>query len=647
MKYEKLFSRGKIGRVTLKNRVVLPAMGSQMVGVSCEANEAVIGYFEARAKGGVGLIITGVTRVCDETGVTMQGQLSLADNKYIRSMRRLTDAVHQYDTKIFVQLQHPGRSSHRKIMNGVQPVAPSAIPSMPGAEPPHELTIAECENLVRKFGTAAHRARLAGFDGVEIHGAHSYLINQFLSPITNHRTDKYGGSPEKRMTFLLEIVQSVRAAVGPDFPISVRLSCDEFLEGGNHLPEFVQISKALEAHGVDAINVSAGSFGTGYATSEPYFLPEGWKKHLATEIKKNVSIPVIAVNHILTAATAEQFLQEGVSDFVGVGRGHVADPEWVNKARQGRECELHKCLSCIHCFASEINHRSLECTINPLVGREYRFNEDTMKRNGAGKTIAVIGGGPAGMEAAYVCAQRGYRVVLFEQADRLGGTACLAALPPHKEAVADFIATQEGELKRTGVEVHLNTPATTELVASLNPHAIFVATGAKAVIPSLPGVDLPHVCTARDVLTGKVSLTGKRVVVIGGGVTGLETAQIMAGQGNTVTVLEATRSVGGELYYTVNAMLQKELHEAGVTVLTGRKVNEITENALSVTNLTDGTSALMEADAVVLSLGVVSDDTVPELFEAAFDNVIRIGDAEQAGDIAAALRSAHDKAFVI
>lgn len=645
MKYKKLFSRGKIGPLTLRNRIVLPPMGTNMVGFTCEPNDAIIGFYEARAKGGCGLIITEIARIDDVTGIGMNGQLSVTAGKYVRGLVRLTDAVHKYDTKIFLQLQHPGRTASAALLGNTQPVAPSPLAGNSQGPVPRELTTEECEELVKKFATGAFFAKLAGFDGVELHAAHGYLINQFLSPVSNQRTDKYGGTSEKRMAFLLEIVASIQSLCGPNFPISVRLSVDEFLEGGLKIQDSIQIAQALEKQGVAAINVSAGVQETGFAIIEPQPFPEGWKKHLAPEIKKHVSIPVIAVNNIKNPATAEQYLQEGVSDFVGIARGQLADPEWSNKARTGRDGEIRKCISCLNCFRCYGMFRSVECTVNPLVGREYLFNEDTLKQNGNGKTVAVIGGGPAGMQAATICAKRGYRAVLFEKAGTLGGTVNLATVPPHKTLLAEFIKTQALEMELAGVEVRLNTEATVENVSALDPYGVIVAVGGHPIIPKLPGIELPHVYTAESVLAGEVNLSGKSIAIIGGGVTGLETAEVLSASGAKVTVVEMMNDVATTLFLTNKVFLTMALQKAGVAIKTQHRLAEITPTDILIMD-GDGNPIRLPVDAVVLAVGVRPDNSVAEIFEAAFPHVTRIGDADKTGQIADALRAANDKAFV-
>lgn len=646
MNYPKLFTRGRIGGLELKNRIVLPPMGTNMASYTGEATDEIIRFYTERAKGGCGLIITEITRIDDVTGIGMTGQLSVTSGSFVRKLVQLTDAVHQYDSKILLQLHHPGREISSRSLGGVQPVAPSPIACKVVGETPRELTEAECEDLIRKFVTGAVYAKMAGFDGVELHAAHGYLLNQFLSPYTNKRTDRFGGSPENRMTFIREIILGIHRACGSAFPVSVRLSCDEYIEGGLTPADGVWIARQLEQLGVAAIDISAGIYESGYASIEPQGLPEGWKKHLAAEIKKNVSIPVIAVNNIKYPATAERYLEEGVCDFAAIGRGQLADPQWGAKAKAGRDDEIRKCLGCMHCFNCLGKLHPIECTVNPVVGREGRFNEDTLKRDGDGRTVVVVGGGPAGMHAALVCAKRGYRVTLLERTDRLGGTVNLAVIPPHKEMLAELIKTQTLELTHAGVDVRLNTDATVESIRALAPYGVILACGGSPMIPHIPGVELAHVSTAEQVLSARCELSGKNVVIIGGGVTGLETAEVLAAGGNSVTVVEMARQVGASLYATVRLFLTGRLQAAGVKILTGKKLTEIRPGEIALADSRSGEVSTLAADAVVLAMGVRPLRTLVEQVLDEFDHVAMVGDVSHPGQIADAMREANDKAFV-
>ena len=644
MRYEKLFETGKIGSLRLKNRIVMPAMGTGFATSSGEASDEIIRYYEERARGGCGLIITEITRIDDETGVGMSCQLSATKGMHIQRLERLADAVHRHDTKIFAQLHHPGRQTPSKLLGGKPPVAPSPIACKVVGELPRELTTAECEALTKKFVVGAVIAKTAGFDGVEVHAAHGYLINQFLSPYTNKRTDKYGGNFVNRMRFLTEVVVGIRFAC-PGFPISVRISADEFIEGGLKLEDSIKIARYLESIGVSAINVSCGTYESGYSIIEPYALPEAWKKHLAAGIKAAVKIPVIAVNNIKHPATAEALLEEGVCDFVAIGRGQLVDPQWGNKAKYGQEALLRKCIGCMHCFKIANQGRAIQCTINPIVGRETVYGDDRLVKDGAGRTVAVIGGGPAGMQAALVLAKRGFKPVVFEKGGALGGTMNLADKPPKKELIGEFIETQKAELEAYGVEVRLNTPATVEAVRALDPYGVIVACGGTPIRPKVPGLDGETVYTAEDVLSGKVSLSGKRIAVIGGGVTGLETAEVL-GASNEVSVVEMTGAVGTALYPSVKGMLLKALAAENVQILTDRTLTGVEPGKIHMIETTSAFARELEVDAVVLALGVRSGMALVEEFEAAFDKVTAVGDAHKPGIIADALREANDKAFV-
>lgn len=645
MQYPVMFSKACIGKLELKNRVVMPAMGTGFASFTGEASDEMIRYYEDRAKGGCGLIITEITRIDNETGIGAGNQLCATDGKYIKRLTKLADAVHRYDTKIFLQLHHPGRETPSKLLGGKQIVAPSPIPCKVIGEMPRELTTAECEAMVRKFVTGAVIAKTAGIDGVEIHAAHGYLINQFLSPYSNKRTDKYGGDFVNRLRFLTEIVLGIRYACGADYPVSVRISADEFVEGGLKLPDTVKIARYLESIGVHAINVSCGVYESGYSIIEPYFFEEGWKKHLAREIKANVKIPVIAVNNIKHPAVAESLLEENVCDFVGIGRGQLVDPEWANKAKYGQEDLLRKCLGCMYCFKTINTGRTVECTVNPRLGRELEYDDDRLVKNGSGKTVAVIGGGPGGMQAAYVLAKRGFKVVLFEKSGTLGGTLNIGDKPPHKHMLEEFIETQKAEITSAGVEVRLNTEATVDMIKALNPYGVFLAMGGEPIRPEIPGIDREHVYAAEDILAGKATLTGKKATVIGGGVTGLETAEIL-GEKNEVTVVEMLNDVGTSLYPSVRGMLLKHLSELKVKIMTGHAIQKVSDREVTLLITKNAFTTTLETDAVVIAIGIRSNRKIIEEFESAFDRVTSVGDVHKPGLIADAVREANDKAFV-
>lgn len=636
--YEKLNSPMYIGALAIPNRVVMTAMGVLIATPGGGVNDDIIAYYEARAKGGVGLIITEVTRITDGPGGGEPCQLAARKPSDILELQRLVDAIHKYDTKLFVQLQHPGREASPFII-GEQPVAPSAIANPLGGATPRELTTAECEELVEKFTSAAMIVQMSGADGVELHAAHGYLINEFLSPAMNLRTDKYGGSFENRMRFLLEMIAGIRKQCGKSFPISVRINAEEMIEGGIDLEEAVKIAVALEAGGADAINVSCYTIGC----IEPGTYSQGWKKYMAAAIKKAVKIPVIAVCNIKEPAVAEQLVEEGCCDFVGVARGHLADPQWCNKTFSGREEEIRKCIGCLACFGEIVKLKRVKCAVNPVTGREREYAQPL--KNGAGRTVAVIGGGPAGIEAALTLKERDFSPVLFVDDARMGGTLNTADKGYGREKITRYVDSLMVQVEKAGVVVRLNEKATVESVKALNPCGIFIACGAEPVIPAIPGIEGENVFTAEEVLLGRVSPQGK-VAVIGSGMTGIETAEVLAGCGCRLTLVEMLPSVGPGMYETVVADVMGRIMPHDPVILTGHRLERVGPNGVELTRLEDGEKVFVEADFVVLAMGVRPRKALADEFKAAFPNVRVVGDASKGGRILEATQDAHGKAFV-
>ena len=643
MAYEKMFAPGRIANLELKNRIVMPAMGCSLAEHSGEAGPRIIKYYADRAKGGAGLIITEITRIDDETGVGTPNQLAVTNTYVIGQLSRLVEAVHAYDTKLFVQLHHPGNQTPSRLIGGRQPVSASDVTCRVIGEQPRALTTEEVEDLVKKFVVGAVIAQKAGVDGVEIHGAHGYLVSQFLSPHTNKRTDKYGGSFEGRMRFATEIILGIRAYCGPKFPIGIRINGSDYLDDGITEADAIAQAKYFEKLGVCYINVSCGTYDSGATIIEPNYFAEGWKKHLAANIRKEVSVPVIAVCNIKHPAAAEQLLEEGFADFVGVARGNLADPDWGSKAKAGQDKLIRKCLGCMECFRILNDGLPLGCTLNPVLGREFEWGDEKLVKNGAGRTVAVVGGGPAGFEAALTLAKRGFKVVLFEAKERIGGTVALAAVPPCKTMLAEFIDTMEAQLEAAGVEVRVNTPATLEAVKETGAEAVFMAAGGKPIVPDIPGIE--RAVTAEDVLAGKAEVQGD-VIVIGGGVTGLETAETLAPK-HRVTVVEMLDKVGGNLYPSITMHLAQEIMKNGGAIAKGKQLTALNETGVTVKDVKSGEETAMPADTVILAMGVRANRPELDAFRAAYgDRLILVGDTARPGQIYDALHSGHDRAFV-
>ena len=644
MSYEKLFAPGTIANLELKNRIVMPAMGCSLAEPSGEAGPRMIKYYADRAKGGAGLIITEITRIDDETGVGTPNQLSVTNTHVVGQLSRLVETVHAYDSKLFVQLHHPGNQTPSRLIGGKQPVSASDVTCNVIGEKPRALTTEEVEGLVKKFVFGAVIAQKAGVDGVEIHAAHGYLVSQFLSPHTNKRTDKYGGSFEGRMRFVTEIIMGIKAYCGPKFPISVRINGNDYLEDGITEEDAINQAKYLQALGISCINVSCGTYDSGATIIEPNYFEEGWKRHLAANIRKAVSIPVIAVCNIKHPAFAEEMLEAGDTDFIGIARGHLADPDWGAKAQAGQDKLIRKCIGCMECFRILNDGLPLGCTLNPVIGREFEYGDEKLVKNGAGRKIAVIGGGPAGMEAALTLAKRGFDTTLYEASDKLGGTVNLAAIPPHKGMLLEFVETMEAQLAEAGVKVCTGVFATPDLVKESGAEAVFIAAGGKPILPAIPGIE--SAVTAEDVLSGKAEVCGGNIVIIGGGVTGLETAEYLA-PGRHVTVVEMLDKVGGNLYPSVVMHLAQEIMKNGGMIAKGKKLTAVENGSVTVADSKTGEQTSIPADTVILAMGVRANRPDIDAYREAFcGKVILVGDSARPGQIYDALHSGHDRAFV-
>ncbi len=636
--FDLLKQPGRIGRLALSNRVFMPAMGVFFAAPGGGVTDDLIAYYEARARGGVGLIITEVTRVEGGAGAGEPCQLSAYRPSDVLELQRLVDVIHKYETAVFVQLQHPGREAS-SFITGVQPVAPSAVANPMGGEIPSELSTEECDALVAKFIFAAKIVSMSGADGVELHGAHGYLINEFLSPAMNFRTDKYGGSFENRMRFVTDILKGIKASCGQDFPVSVRINAQEMLPGGIDLPEAQKIAASLESSGADAINVSCYTLGC----IEPGTFSQGCKRDLSLGIKRAVGVPVLGVSNIKDPEAAESLLAQGAVDFVGVGRGHLADPDWCRKAFSGRQSEIRKCIGCLACFGELAKLNRVKCSVNPEAGREREYARPEMTGNG--RTIAVIGGGPAGIEAALTLKRRGFKPVIFDGADRLGGTLNTADKGYGKDKITSYVDSLITQVEKAGIEIRLGKPATVEDVKAISPAGVILAIGAEPIIPPVDGVKGERVVTAESVLLEQTKPTGN-VAVIGAGMTGLETAEYLALKGCRVTMADMLPNIGSGIYPTVVADVMGRLAEHAVTILTSHKLVKILEGGLELQRLSDKQTVRLEAEWVVLAIGVRQRRAILDEFRAAFDRVLTVGDARVGARILEATQDAHGKAFV-
>jgi 2,4-dienoyl-CoA reductase-like NADH-dependent reductase (Old Yellow Enzyme family)/NADPH-dependent 2,4-dienoyl-CoA reductase/sulfur reductase-like enzyme len=673
--YENLFSPVRIGRLEVKNRVAMTAIGANLGAAGGGVNEDIIAFYEARARGGVGLIVSGICRVMDNAGAGEPCQLAARSHGDVQGLARLMDAVHKYGAKMFLQLQHPGCTY---FLGEAQAVSASAIVP-PGGIAARALTISEIEQIIQAFVRGAIGAQMAGVDGVELHGAHGYLINSFLSPYLNKRDDRYGGSFDNRMRFVLEIIEGIRAACGKAFPLGVRISADEFVgDKGNDLAAGCQIAVALERAGVDFLDVSSTLGGANpdcLACIEPGTYGQGWKKYMAAEIKKHVRIPVIAVANIKEPEVAEAILAEGCCDLVGVARGHLADPAWCNKARVGVAETITKCIGCLACFYELEHARHVKCAVNPKTGREREFAEP--KRNGAGRKVAVIGGGPAGFTAAMLLHERGFHPVLFESSHRLGGALNVADKAPARDKITRFVDSMIAQAEERGLDIRLGEAATVEKVQALSPCGVFIACGAQPFVPPVPGVDGRNVFTAESVLLGQAEIRGEVVVVgagqeaaerpasapktrpdpwraevigdclvVGSGMTGLETAEAVLMAGHKATVADMLPQIGAGADVTTILDLRQRMDPFKPTYLPSHKLLRITPEGVDLQSLESGAPVFVPAETVILAMGVRPRQNVVDAFKTAFPEARVIGDAVRGGRIIDATQDAYGQAFV-
>ena len=645
MAYEKLFEKGHIGPLTIRNRAVMSPMGTDLADTNGNASQRLIAYYAERAKGGIGLIINEYTGVDDVDSIPTQHNLRMAQDYNVKAAEELTRTVHQYGAKIFAQLHHGGATS-KSAFTGRQNLSPSGIPMAPGGELPREMTLEDIKRVQDKFVAAAVRCKKAGYDGVELHGAHGYLIAQFFSKYYNHRTDAYGGSLENRCRFIDEIIAAIRAKLGR-YPISVRICGDEMTPepGFLTLEDGLEIGRHLEAQGIDCINISNGSSWNGNANCEPFSYTPGWKKHVAKAFKAALHIPVIATNTIKDPDFAESLLEEGVCDFVALCRSQFADPNFINKAKAGHPEQIRKCISCMYCRERLLgNAMPVECSMNPRLGREYRYRWQDLQKNGAGRPVVVVGGGPGGMECAILLAKRGFAVTLLEKSGALGGTLNIAKLPPFKANLQGITDVMALEMAEAGVTVKLNTEATPELVASMNPVGVFLAVGAPPVVPgSIPGIE--KAVLAEDVILGKAPCKGS-VALIGSGLTGLECAEMILEQGHPLTMVEMNPAVGQGIYNVVFNDIYSRIQPHDPVVLTRHKLTAVTDDGVTAEDLSTGETKTIAADTVVLALGTHNQEAMADQFEAAGLTTVLVGSAETPGRIAGATRDGFEKAWV-
>lgn len=635
--YPKLFEPGKIGKVKIKNRIVMSPLGTSFWGVNGEVTAKLMDHYVERAKGGAGLITVSYIVLDYPAGYASLGALDKP--QLISGHAELVEALHNYGAAVSVQIGHPGKQ------RAVAPASSSLVSSSPLATVflgertypvPRALERSEIYHLIELFGMVAFNAQRAGYDMVELHAAHGYLIGSFMSPYLNKRTDEFGGSLDNRMRFPIEITKRVKERVGLDYPVGIRINGDEFLDGGITTEESPAMAKMLEDAGAAFIHISSGISENLHKSFDIQRLPEGWKSYMWEAIKKRVKIPTFAAGGFKTPEYCEKVIAEDKADFVALGRPLFADPEWPNKALEGRVDDIRKCTSCMECLGVGTGRAAVtRCAVNVAVGREQQFAE--IKPAAVRRKVAVVGAGPAGMEAARVAGLRGHEVTLYDKKKEIGGQLLLAATPPGKDKLLwlrDYEATQFKKLK---VKLELGREVTPQLVEKVRPDAIIIATGCRPIIPDIPGIKSEKVSTALDVLEGKEKIENEKVVMVGGGVVGAETAEFLAEGGNDVTIVEMLADIALDMEAFNRKGLMDALKEKNVTMLTEREIGEVVEKGIMVIDKQSGKRHLIEAERVVLAIGVRPATELSEALQGNVGQFYTVGDCRQPRTIMAAV----------
>ncbi|MBQ7839421.1 MAG: FAD-dependent oxidoreductase [Lachnospiraceae bacterium] len=643
-KYTHLFEPLKVGKTTVKNRIFMPPVSTNLADHGY-VTEELIQHYAARAKGGVGLIVSEVVTV-EPTYVYLPGDMSIYDDSFIEGWTKLFAEVHKYGTKLLPQLFHPAYMAF-PIPGTPQLIAPSNVGPYYAKSAPRAVTKEEIKVLIRQFGDAAYRVKQAGGDGVEIHAAHAHgLLGGFLTPLYNKRCDEYGGDINGRLRLTLEVIEEVRRRCGEDFIIDVRISGDEYSDGGLNINDATYVAKQLEKAGVDMLHVSGGTTIKRGSSIPAAGTRQGAHVHLAEYIKKQVNIPVATVGRITEAWVADEIIANGLADACMMGRANLCEPEFSNKSFEGREDEIRPCIGCLRCLNGIMFGKRVACTINPSFELE---NEDTLKPAETKKNVLVIGGGAAGMEAAYVAKKRGHHVVLCEASSELGGQLHVACVPIGKQDLTRVVKYMAHRLETSGVEVRLNTPVTKEMLGSeFKDYEVLAAAGAKANVIA-PFTGFKQWMTADDILAGK-QFPGRKIVIIGGGSVGCELADYLAPLVNDrfirnrdITVLEMAKEIMMTESGAGRSLLVQRMMEKGITIESNAKVTEVTENTISYEK-NGQTYTITDADTLVFANGYHVDVAVEDMLKEAGVSYQLIGDGRKVGNLKDAISDGYQTA---
>ncbi|NLJ70999.1 MAG: FAD-dependent oxidoreductase [Clostridiaceae bacterium] len=668
-KLKRLCTPGQIGTMWLKNRMIMPAMGTNLGNADGTISDNIVNYYAKRAAGGIGLVIT---EVCspEHEGICIPGEMEIGEIKFMPGLSRIPHAVHANGGKVALQLAHAGCFAI-ETLTGVRPKTPSGIGSLQVPdENPREISIEEIEDLITKYGIAAERGKRCGYDAIELHGAHGYLPLQFFSPYTNRRQDEYGGSNENRARFALNVIREIKRKTGDDYPLIYRMSGAEYVQDGFTTEMACELAKWVEEAGADAIHVSAGTWdariqnffdvmadklnpdgldlteGIGTSVWVPnHYTRPGSLKHLAAEIKKHVSIPVIAVGSI-TPEMGEEILEKGEADFIAFGRQSIADPEFPNKIMEGRAEDIRVCLRCNECLAEVMANCGLLCAVNPEAGQEYEVYIENKKAVDA-KRVAVVGGGPAGMQAAITASERGHQVDLFEKTDSLGGQLYYASIPDFKLEFKNYLNYLILTVEKSSVNIQYNTEVDLEFLKKENYDEVIVATGANPLIADVIEGNKEDILDPLAILDGKQAVSDN-VIVCGGGLVGCEVALLLAEQGKQVKMLDLLDGIAPGMAIYSKWVLQARLKEAGVEIYPYHQITKMSKNKVEATNLKTSEGITLEAKDVICCLGMSSDrKLLDDLIEDGTLSFTPVGDVNKARKIMQATQEAYAAARLI
>lgn len=621
MKYNYMFSPGKIGSLEIKNRLLMAPMSVYLANPDGTVSDDLIEFYVERAKGGMGLIFTEYAFV-NPIGRSCPRQTSVAEDGMIPGLKKMADAVHKAGSKICLQIQHGGRRSI------VEATAPSPIPMLKNSETPRVYTTEEVYQLIDDFVQAAIRAKKAGYDMVEVHCSHGYLLSDFVSPRSNRRTDEFGGTVENRAKIVIEIIRGIKKNCGENFPISIRLSGDELVTDGNKKRDAAVLAMILEDAGADMINVSCGVCGVGHGIA-PAAKETGHNVEAAEEIHKAVNIAVAVAGRITEPSYVEFLLKANKVQFVSIGRAMFADAEFANKAAEGREDEIAPCVGCLQRCYNQFGHggRHRGCMINPFAMRETLLKIEEAKLK---KKIVIVGAGPAGLETAWIAAKRGHSVTVYDKNAMPGGQLRIAAVPPHKQQLARAVTYYAKMCEKNGVQMKFNVEVTKELLLNENPDVIILATGGIPLLPNISGLKDADILTNDEVLLG-TSLEGDRILVLGGGLQGAETADHLGQYGYDVTIVEMKNSIALDDAEAARVMLLERLKDNNVKILTSATVKKVYNDGVDYEK--DGKLETMRGfDKVVVAFGVKSHNSLKEQLKEFKGELVVIGDASEASN---------------